>query len=92
MEEELKTNLQSRLRFQTQETRPNESSRRGTTTTTPAEPTTPTPDEAWPEQADGPQDEKNLDPDSLPETWRKEGDEHIRETDQWQHLTSSKER
>ena len=84
MEEELKTNLQSRLRFQTQETRPTESSnRRGNTPTTPAEPTTPTPDEAWPEEVDGPQDETNLDPDPLPETWRKEVDEHIQETDRW---------
>ena len=81
MEEELKTNLQSRLGFQTQEDRPKDSSnRRGTT---PSVPAAPTPDEAWPEQAEGPQDETNLDPDPLPDTWRKEVDDYIRETDQW---------
>ena len=84
MEEELKTNLQSRLRFQRQETRPTDSStRRGITPATPTEPTTPTPDEVWPEEVDGPQDEKDLDPDPLPETWRQEVDEHIQETDRW---------
>ena len=84
MEEELKTNLQSRLRFQTQETRSTESSSRtGNTPATPTEPTAPTPDEAWPEEVEGPQDETNLDPDPLPGTWRREVDEHIQETDQW---------
>lgn len=84
MEEELKTNLQSRLRFRQENNTPNDSSNRGgNTNDTTSTPAAPTPDEAWPEEADGPQDETNLDPDPLPNTWRNEVDGHIRETDQW---------
>ena len=57
MQEELKTNLQSRLRFQPENNPPTDSSDgRGMTTNPPNDPT-PAADEAWPEEADGPQDE-----------------------------------
>ena len=40
---------------------------------------------------DGPQDEQNLDPDPLPETWGREVNEHIQETDQWVNNPQSRE-
>ena len=77
MQEELKTNLQSRLRFQDETSAPtDDDDRRGTTTDTPPDSEI-TADEDWPAEAEGQQDETNLDPDPLPDAWRSEGDGHI---------------
>ena len=82
MQEELKTNLQSRLRFQPENKPANDGSNEQGTTAEPTTDPTPTADEDWPEEVEGRQDETNLDPDPLPDSWRKEVDGHIQEADQ----------
>ena len=85
IQEDLKTKLQSRLRFQpNNEPNSSSSNEQGTTAQPTAQPATDPPqpaEEEWPEAVEGPQDETNLDPDPLPDSWRREVDGHIQEAD-----------